>query len=348
MYKVIIMKKMLIIFLNFMLFCSILICFDYLLARKDYHYHIKSVHGMMEQHKDNKNMNFELPAFNYTLRLRPFSEFYKELEQGDHFNSLRRQIAFLNGDEEPKSSIILFGCSFVEGSFLEYNETFGYKLSKKLHRTVYNRGFSGFGIPQMLWQARYNNFYKKIDTEPQYVIYVYIFDHLRRIYESKYGHINVYLGYELKTNKNGTHLIEKNPLLLQLNRFYITRYTMQNFIFPKYLSKKNDDKNFDLIKLHFIETRKELQKKYPNIKFIIIKHPFGQKYSSPKDLYSLDYSYTTPRWKELEDEGFIVYDLKDRMNVDITDDEYTFPDGHPNSKAWDIIIDKMTKDLNIK
>lgn len=345
------MKKIFIIFLNLTILCFIFIIFDYCLAKKDYMNSMKSRHEDMKKHIDNNNIKLELEPFCYTLKLRPFSSFWYEHLHNNDFESPRRITVsnkpYNSADGGNKPSVILFGCSFVESSFLQDNETFGYKLSQKTNRTVYNRGFSGFGISQMVWQTKENAFYENINSEPEYAIYVYILDHLRRIYESKYGHINVYLSYEPQINNNETYLIEKNPLSLQFNRFYTIRYIMKNFIFTKYLSEANNDKNFDLIKLYFKEARRELQKRYPNIKFIILKHPSGLKGISPNEIYSLGYSYTTPRWKELEDDGFIIYDLKDRLNIDITEDKYTFPDGHPNIKAWDIITDKLTKDLNM-
>ena len=57
--------------------------------------------------------------------------------------------------------------------------------------------------------------------------------------------------------------------------------------------------------------------------------------------------YVTERWKELEDEGFIIYDLSKKLDTDITTNDYTFPDGHPNTKAWDIVSEKLVKDLNL-
>ena len=115
------------------------------------------------------------------------------------------------------------------------NETIEYKLSQLTNRTVYNRGFSGFGLGQMVWQTKQSEFYDDIKEPVDYVIYIYILDHLRRIYEHKYGHSNVYLSYEAK---NG-NLIEKNPITLQLNRFYIISNLFKNFIFPNFqLNKK--------------------------------------------------------------------------------------------------------------
>jgi len=91
-----------------------------------------------------------------------------------------------------------------------------------------------------------------------------------------------------------------------------------------YLTAEKDYRNlvdeiFNLIKLYFIEAGKNLKKRYPNIKFLIIKY-LEEMYDNTlqKDIYCSE------RWKELEDEGFIVYDLKEKLSADLNSDEYFF------------------------
>ncbi len=69
---------------------------------------------------------------------------------------------------------------------------------------------------------------------------------------------------------------------------------------------------------------------------------FFHKVNSP-----YDYIYFTNRWKELEDERFIVYDLKNKLKENLDSEEYKIPDEHPNTKAWDIIIENLLKDFPI-
>lgn len=177
----------------------------------------------------------------------------------------------------------------------------------------------------MLWQVRTKELYESVkeENEPEY--------------ESKYGHINVYLEYK---NEKG-HLIErKNSLIMQLNRFYIVKEFMKTVIFPKFLLNKNkQNDNFDLIKLYFLEARAELQKKYPKIKFVIIKHPAYYNVLDP-------FPYESIRWSELEKEGFIIIDLKDIKGIDFTSKEYCLPDGHPNKKAWNVVVNYLKSNFN--
>ena len=87
-----------------------------------------------------------------------------------------------------------------------------------------------------------------------------------------------------------------------------------------------------------------MKKHYPDIKFIIIKYP--------SDGYSMDEPvpaavYNSYRWKEFQNEGFIIYDLGQNINIDFSDKTFTLPDGHPNARTWKIITPKLVKDLNI-
>ena len=87
--------------------------------------------------------------------------------------------------------------------------------------------------------------------------------------------------------------------------------------------------------------QKEAQKYNKDIKFIILKYP--TEHISPEELNEL---YTTERWNELSLDGFIVIDLKEYIDEDLTDKKYMFQDFHPNKEAWDVITNKLAKDIN--
>ena len=125
-----------------------------------------------------------------SIKSQDWDEFYKTA----HF----KEPIFRNKDLKP---IVLFGCSFAFGFGIDDEQTFSYKLSKYTNRTVYNRGLCGGGIQHVLYQLRREDFYKEI-PEPEYVIYLYISNHIRRMY--KYAYNDVVLGGEynyLKYNK---------------------------------------------------------------------------------------------------------------------------------------------------
>ena len=87
------------------------------------------------------------------------------------------------------------------------------------------------------------------------------------------------------------------------------------------------------------------QNNNPNIKYVIVKHPAGkdEKIHNTK----METFYNSPRWKELEDEGFIIYDIEKEFSQDFTDKELMRPDHHPSAKAWNIFTNKFVKDLNL-
>lgn len=335
------MKKFLLIIINILLIIAIFVFVDFSVAKINYNKQLNARVKEASKHNDYGKVNFHFSEFHYSLNLTHFRNIY----YNEDLNSQRRLYYKKNSN---KGSIIVFGCSFAWGCFLEDNQTFEKKLSELANRTVHNRGYCGFGLSPMVWMSKNNDFYKDI-TSPEYIIFIYIYDHMRRIYEEKYGNnsFHTYVGYKEEKNHK---LVEKYPFILWFNRLNIMHNFINNYIFKNLLSEKNRDKNFDLLKLYFEETRREFQKRYPNIKFIIIKHPYGMR-TLQKDHefpYTIGYSYYTPRWKELEDEGFIIYDLKDKFqNIDFESDEYTFPDGHPNEKAWDVVAKQLVNDLKL-
>jgi|GEM_PF-1301040 len=333
-------KAAVVLFINILLIAVIVIAADLISSYKAYKENVKFVeNSIIGSHEKAGEKDNYIPRFDWSLKMQPFSKFWNK--ERKNFNSLRR---YIEGSDKNKKSIILFGCSFVEGDFLEPEETFGYKLAKLTGRTVYNRGFSGSGPEVMLWQTRNNKFYDDINKEPEYAVFVYINDHLRRIYFNTYGlDLRVYAGYK----KNGNSLIEYVPKDIQMHRFNFMRKRTEERLYSSNLLKNEyKDKHFNFLKLHLEETRKELQKRYPNIKFIIIKYP-QKLLREGMVLDTVKYAFYTDRWKELEDEGFIIYDLDKKLNVDITNDEYSLPDQHPNEKAWDVITEQLVKDFNL-
>jgi hypothetical protein len=93
------------------------------------------------------------------------------------------------------------------------------------------------------------------------------------------------------------------------------------------------------MKRYFLQTRYELQKRYPDIKFIIVKYPVYDENTQYQEKI-----YNSEIWKELEKDGFLIYDLKKEINADLTQNEYILSDRHPSPKAWQIITPKFVHD----
>ena len=258
----------------------------------------------------------------------------------------------VEGNDKTKGSIIVFGGSFAYGAFLNQKDTLSYKLSKKTGRTVYNQAIPAMGFGQMLYQTETQDFYNIIKETPDYAMYVYIPDHLFRSCYYKYGIEHeysdcYYLSYVLKNGR----LEEKTPFINYLNRFKIFYDISKNILCsPKHFGT-NDDENFDFVKAHFVQARENLQKVYPNIKFVIIKYPFNDNNPAYYDKHSSEYANMTTfysnRWKELEDMGFIIFDVKKYTGIDVNDSQYQLPDKHPNGNAWEAITPKIIQTLKL-
>ncbi len=327
-----------------LLIISILFVFtDFISSLFQYKSFFKSFEDKLKQRTSYTLEEHSSPPllYNYTWKISPFREYYKKYIISELATLKRRIIP----QKSSKKSIVIFGCSFAEGANLKNNETFGYKLSKITNRPVYNLGLSGFGLSETVFLSKLNDFYSHIKVQPEYAVYVYIPDQIRRIYADRYGlDKNVYLNYEFKDGK----LEEKNAPFLQLSRFYLFKTLFRKKIDQYISDEKNCDKHFDLLKIYFNEIRNELRKKYPKIKFIIIKYPssIGER----DDVYmghGYNYTFYTDRWKELGESGFIIYDLSDKIKVNLQSEEYTVFDGHPNAKAWDIITKKLKQDIRL-
>ncbi len=278
---------------------------------------------------------------------------FKYFSKISHFKYLLKNMNFLTyiGTKKDKS-ILLFGCSFAYGAFLKDNETFAYKLSEKSNRTVYNRALCAFGLGQMLYQATDENLYNSIKDKPEYAIYVYIPDHLTRSCHYKYGVSidygdNYYLSYVLKDGK----IEEKTPIINYLNKLTIFHDISKNILCSYKNYGTNEEENFDFVKAHFIEARKNLQKTFPNLKFVIIKYPYNTDnpdfYNKESNEYANMNCFFSKRWKELEDEGFIILDVEKLTGINVNDKKYQIPDKHPNEKAWDIITPKVIEALKL-
>ena len=330
-----IVKILTIILINLVLVLDLFFITDYIYKRCEY----------------NRQCSLAKKEMDQTFFLKKIYSNFKYNSKVSHFKNFSMHKEVYSKDN--KSSILVFGGSFAYGAFIDANQNLSANLSKLSGRTVYNRAIPTFGFGQMLYQTMHEDLYNDIKIPAEYAIYVYIPDHFIRSCHYKYGVSNLngnnyYLSYELQDGK----LIEKNPPFLFLNKFAMFySNTKKNFC-----SKNNYDmgneKNFDFVKQHFVQAREELLKRYPHLKFIILKYPYNYVPSEnlPKEdeeYYNMSV-YENKRWKELQDEGFIIIEADEKtMGININSDDYRLPDGHPNEKAWNVITPKLIKILNL-
>lgn len=239
------------------------------------------------------------------------------------------------GLDYKKQPIVLFGDSFAYGFQLEDTQTFFYKLSHITKRPVYIRAVPGWGIQHMLFQVRLDKFYEQV-KEPEYVIYLMICDHFRRLYCMNFmsGHLlneNRNLRYKFKDGQL-VQIHDTNKLLNPVKRLYLTNKMHQVYVNNMILNPKNYDNYSKFALEHFIESKNEMQKHWKNTKFIVLYYHH----------FLNDNRFT----EDLEKAGFTVLSIPDLVDVNLSDKEYNVQEGkHPNEKAWDlltpIIVDKL-------
>ena len=98
--------------------------------------------------------------------------------------------------------------------------------------------------------------------------------------------------------------------------------------------------NFDNALAILKETKKELETRYPNIKFIIVRYQLEDDDT---------YREAPFMWEELEKQGFTIINSEDLIgrkfkyhSEDTNVDEY-----HPSEKVWDILLPPLIEKFNM-
>ncbi len=235
-----------------------------------------------------------------------------------------------------KGSIVIFGCSFAFGFDLENKQSFSYKLSHLTKRPVYNRAQAGWSIQHMLNQVRQSDFFKDV-PEPEYVIYVMINDHFRRLYVPTFmaSHL-IREEQNLRYKYQNGELIQKkeyNEFIKFIQRLYLSQKTEHFYINNILLRKNNYPQYFNFALEHFIESKKEMQKHWKNTKYIVLLY---QSFDND-ELFI----------KKLQENGFMVISLRYNYLLNLSKPEYELPNFHPNEKAWDLVTSKIIGTLNL-
>lgn len=231
-----------------------------------------------------------------------------------------------------KRPILLFGCSFTYGVELNENQTLSYKLYKLTDRTVYNRGIPGTGSQHILYQLRQKDFYNKV-PDAEIIIYTLIQDHFNRLYKYLFAPSSnsINLRYEFKNGK----LQEVQPRFLPFYSLFSVQ-RVQDYI--KMQRTKQTEETFKLFLQIMTESKKLTDKNYPNSKFVILLYECGNG----------EIILSEKQIKTLENNGFIVIDVKKLTGHELVGSKYTTQDKiHPSEKAWDEITPQLVKALKL-
>lgn len=238
------------------------------------------------------------------------------------------------GLQYKKAPILIYGCSYAYGFALEDKENFGYQISEQTKRPVYNFAISSKGLQDALYLIQND---EKITPEPQYVFYVFINDHVRRMYVNcnKIDGVK-YLTYK---NKNGKLIRNENQYVFT-ERLYLTG-VIKNALY--YLLKNPMEKSiYKMVELYFITIKKEINNKYPNAKFIILDYENGQEsYLNEK------------RVRLLKEHEIEIVNLNKIFHNKLKSDKYRNPIDkdvfkHPNAQAWSLVTEYVINRYNLK
>lgn len=295
------MKKLKLLFINILLLAIVFLFADY---------------SVFSAYKE--KYGFDATYFqNMTKKISISDEYDKASIQDFSYRSA------LNEEKNSEKSIVFTGCSFVYGVGLEENQTLPYKVAQLINVPIYNLGFVSRAINTTYSAVKLGIFDEKVKIPPKTVSYNYADFHLLRIVMP-----NVFFeGNEYLYNLKGETLVKKRPPFI-VSRFpllCVVREQLHNYLIQNSKNYRNYVKK--LLKAYFVETKKLLNSKYGDFKFIIMVYqnsPIFEEIAS-----------------EMEKEGFVIIRVFDDFGIDTNNDEYVLPDGHPNEKAWDEIVPQL-------
>ncbi len=272
------------------------------------------------------NSNLNLDIYNLNDRIcksnnsNECSDYYFRLPAGINYNT---------------NPILVFGCSYAYGSYLNTSQIFSSKLSDILKRPVYNMAMPGQGLSFMYYQVSHNNDFYKIVPALDTVFYIMISDHYRRMLLNKFSPLanKVIPHYNYDKRHNELKLEKYNLWFSFVNSSYLYSNLSSFYAIHSAKERKNIDKLNKHVVLYFIKTREILEKKWnKKIKFTIVLYDF----------------HSDSLIKLLENNNFVVMSAKDLTNENLLSEKYYMKNnGHPTEEAWDLltplIIDKAKK-----
>ena len=243
-------KKIFIIFINILIIVCIFIIFDFLVFRQEVKLYFKSctISNMLTSYK------------NFVFRDISPESIKKRIINGENL-----------GYHQPKNidstenSIILFGCSFVYGHKIPEEKTLHSVLANYTTRPIYDRSFHGWGINQMLYQLKSDEFYKLFPQKPKYIIFNYFNGHITRLYSPIFPTIVEYHGTYYNIDKKTNKLRLKKPS--QLFERFISLEKIRYLIYNIFLT---DNKRSEFLLKHFIDAKESVDLHWPGVKFIIL------------------------------------------------------------------------------
>ncbi|HIS87952.1 TPA: hypothetical protein IAA87_00805 [Candidatus Avigastranaerophilus faecigallinarum] len=262
--------------------------------------------------------------------------FYQGRDIESRYNPLHNN-AFKKFDVCPKQnknkSIVVFGCSMAYGVGIRDNQTVSYKLSEKIGSTVYNMAIPAGGLNQILYILQKTNIKEYLKKEPEYFIYFYNPDHIRRIFVrcTPTAIEPQFVVYKKEKDKliYKEHFFRENVWLYSFFNDEISNLWGNDFL--EFIT--NVQKDYFFCYLDAINA--QIKKLYPNSKFVIAK------FSNDKidiDLIGQYNIIDIPKLTGVD----VMLNTPENIKKYNADEQF-----HPNEYYWDLIspvlIDKLYK-----
>ncbi len=225
--------------------------------------------------------------------------------------------------DNKKGSIIVFGCCMAYNVADDLPEGApSYYFHKLMKRTVYNRSMPGWGLQHMYFQLNRPEFPSEIDVAPEYIVYIIIRDHYRRLFSNSSANEPHYLRYNIKKGK-----------LVKVDESILNRSLLVYLIKSLYCDNHYNSK---LVDFYLTESYKKAKSIWPDVKFIVLDMDEIDEIKGDKVLKENNIKVINiPKYSF----GKTIHELKDYWGDD---------SGHPNRKYWDLVFPGIIKEIESK
>ena len=233
-------------------------------------------------------------------------------------------------EEGGYNPIVTLGCSYMYGHGLKREQTFTYLLSELTKRPVYNYASCGGTIFSSLNRLMTDDFQKQRVKNADYVIYMYMHDHMNRYMDLQY------------IGKYYNELFKLNPAEKILSKVFLFKMILTGFKLREMTKDyPNSDYAQKILKSLMLIAYKQIKTVAPHAKFIIIVYDekIAETYPQAQIMFDMDI-LNSSLWRELNNQTDItVIHTKDITGFDF-DKNYKLKediaDWHPNEKVWEL------------
>lgn len=237
-------------------------------------------------------------------------------------------------DKQSNKTIMVLGCSYAGGANLEKNQNFEALLSNSLNYNVINAGFFGHGLQSAykFLSDRENEKQIKSKYNVDLFIYIYMKDHLRRLYDKNSFYTGeIYPQYKIKKEK----LVEIKPYFPSIYSLYSVNNFNNKISYENIIKEEKTYKMFNALIYELQKTTKEL---YPNSKFMILVVPVKYSYKESGQ----DSMFPDDELKKIEAMGIEVVNAENLTSENLRDEKWYIEDKcHPSSNYWKLIVPKL-------